>query len=122
MDKDWADQLRRTYPWFPTEVYCGPGWASLIGDLCRKIQGYLDTHPEYRKEFYVTQCKEKYGHLMFYTFPERDEIESMVDEASWQAAFTCEVCGQDGSIEFEEIEGAGNWVVVRCEKCRKQKG
>lgn len=115
----WADDLRRAYPWFPKEVFCGTGWAYIIKDLCRRIQAFLDTHEDYRKEFYVTQCKQKYGHLMFYAFPERDEIEKMVDDAASMAGSTCEVCGAPGTFGSEKISGGRSWVVVRCENCRK---
>ena len=111
---DWADQLRRTYPWFPDEVYCGPGWAPLIKDLCCRIQEFLDAHEEYRSEFYVTQCKQKYGHLMLYAFPERDEIERMIEDAGDRAIWTCETCGSPGEIGAEEVEGYGSWVTVMC--------
>ncbi len=115
---DWADELRSKYPWFPEEVYCGRGWASLIEDLCKEIQEYLDAHEEYRTEFQVTVCKEKYGHLMFYAFPKRDEIEEMIEDANSWALTTCESCGGHGTIGSQEIEGAGSCVVVLCEKCR----
>ncbi len=119
-NSDWANRLKDIYPWFPEEVHVGPGWARLIEDLCKKIQDFLDAHDDYRREFHVTVCKEKYGHLMFYAFPERDEIEQLIDDASMTAAFTCEVCGSSGQIEFEEVEGGESWVVVRCDNCRKK--
>ena len=120
LEDDWADDLRRTYPWFPEEVYCGRGWAFLIEDLCKRIQEVLDTHGDYRSEFYVTQCKEKYGHLMFYVFPERDEIERMIEDANVRALSTCEICGAPGVIGSESTGGAGSWMVVRCSNCQKK--
>ena len=117
---EWATRLREVYPWFPEEVHCGSGWAKIIADLCKKIQEFLNAHDDYRNEFCVTVCKEKYGHLACYTFPEREEIESLIDDASMTSAFTCEICGAPGAVESEEIEGDGSWVVTRCENCRKK--
>ena len=116
---DWADQLRRAYAWFPKEVYCGAGWAPLIGDLCKNIQEFLNANEDYRRQFYVTQCKEKYGHLMFYAFPERHEIEQMIEEANARALCTCEVCGAPGNVGLESMEAGRNWVVVRCDRYKK---
>jgi hypothetical protein len=112
---EWANRLREIYPWLPEEVYCGSGWAKLIEDLCKKIQKFLNAHDDYCREFCVTQCKEKYGHFMFYAFPELDEIELLIDDASMTAAFTCEVCGSPGRI------GSEGWVVVLCDECREQR-
>ncbi len=114
---EWTTRLREKYPWFPDEVYCGPGWAALIEELCDKIQAFLDAHEDYRSQFYVTVCKEKYARLHFYAFPERDEVEELIREAGDESQFTCERCGEPG--EIRGFENAGSLLAVRCDRCRR---
>jgi len=95
-----------------------PGWQKLIAQLCEDVQAFLDEHEDYRKEFYVTSVKETRGWLAFYAFPERDEIEALVEAAVTEAAVICERCGEPGKLGIEDREGFGEYWSVKCESCR----
>lgn len=62
--------------------------------------------------FSVTQVKEKYGTLRYYTSWETERIGRIITIAEAFSENICEVCGQYGQIYNK------GWVVVRCEKCR----
>jgi len=115
----WIRDMRNTFFWFPEDCRIESGWRSIVEQLCRTINGFLKANQEYRSEFRVTVCKQKYGHLMFYAYPERAEIEEMIEEADWKAYSTCELCGAPGKLRKEKSEDRA-WVVIRCDRCLKE--
>ncbi len=61
--------------------------------------------------FKVTQVKEKYGMLCFYTSGESDRILDIILEAEDASGRICELCGKRGTIR------GGGWITTRCDKC-----
>jgi hypothetical protein len=55
---------------------------------------------------------------MFYAFPEREEIEQMIEDANLAALATCEVCGAQGSLGSGKFGTSESRLGVRCDKCR----
>ena len=83
---------------FGTE--CGPGWNALIKpliDACKK-EGVT-----------ITQIKEKYGTLNFYTGPCSQELQDKIDQAEKQSAFICEQCGAPGTLQ------GYTWMYTACD-------
>lgn len=93
-------------------ISCGNGWFKLLWELCENIEKVSS------KQFRVTQVKEKFGELRFYTRPIREEqspnkneaIRKYISQAEEQSAKTCEVCGEPGSLR--KCRG---WYFTACE-------
>lgn len=90
---------------------CGDGWYYLIDNLCKCIQSYIDSnhHLEGNVQIYVTQVKEKYGTLRFYTTGGDDRVEGMIWFAEYLSSAICEECGNPGEIVVK-----GGWYMTRC--------
>ena len=86
-------------------IECGDGWYSLIDRLCADISK-ADPH------VYVTQVKEKYGTLRFYTNPTTHAVLDRIEAAEQESASVCELCGAGGAKQH----GRG-WVMTRCDDC-----
>lgn len=109
---DWQREIVEQYsyafsPRFTFEV--GDGWATLLRELMRRIDLVLDADWKDGASFRVTQCKEKYGSLRFYSSGP-DEVERIVDWAEEVSLRTCDVCGGPGRMRRE------GWLAVRCDK------
>ena len=88
----------------------GDGWATLIDDLCAKIQAVCDVQGVQIK---ATQVKEKFGTLRFYTDIGCDEIWNIIDDAERISGITCEVCGKLGKTN------GINWLKTTCSEHEK---
>lgn len=64
--------------------------------------------------FKVTQVKEKFATLRFYTNWETEEIGKLIEEAEERSSHTCEICGA-----FGEIGKSGGWLSTRCATHKK---
>lgn len=121
MDKYWFFQsdptLRTNLMAFGFE--CAEGWFPMIDELCSKIANLIDEkYPELKNDFIVTQVKEKFGMLRFYTNYGNDEIYGLVEEYEGKSATICEICG---SKEAEcKSNGCGYWISTLCDKCREE--
>lgn len=92
-----VDQSTFKVPYFE----CGPGWKKLIDplvDYCRE------------NNVKITQIKEKFGGLRFYTGAAPDEFHAMVHKAEEESFHTCEECGEPG-----ERRGK-TWLKTTCER------
>lgn len=110
-DQSWRERLSGLYGHLGGEsghltFECAGGWRHLLEDLLRDIDATLST--EDREVFQVSQIKEKYGTLRFYTHAFSDDVERLVEVAERRSAMTCEVCGEPG-----RVQGKG-WVSCRC--------
>lgn len=65
----------------------------------------------YEREFSVSQVKEKFGGLRFYTHTTNDNIEELVRLAERTASVTCERCGRFGRLRSD------GWMVTLCDRC-----
>jgi hypothetical protein len=73
-------------------IETGDGWFYLVLELCRKMQEYLDQHPEV-PQVVATQIKEKWSGLRFYYYGGDDYISGMVPLAEHLSLSICEECG-----------------------------
>lgn len=72
------------------------------------VQQEIDNLPS------IMQVKEKFGTLRFYATGGTDRTYSMIQFAEAMSALTCEVCGDQGSIDRN-----GGWYKTHCAKHRK---
>lgn len=79
---------------------CGPGWASIIKPLIEQADA---------EGVMVTQIKEKYAGLRFYTLGHSDKLDKMIDKAEDESLRTCEMCGKSGALST-----TGHWLKTLC--------
>lgn len=92
------------YDWSKYDAH--PGWQSLIKPLIQRCQdeGVL-----------ITQIKEKFGALRFYTGAASDDLHKAINEACHKSRSMCESCG--APAETSESDG---WLVTLCEEHLKK--
>ena len=93
-------------------IECGKGWYNLLDVLCTKIEKELDKNKKLKKEFRVSQIKEKFGGLRFYIGCSTDVIDKLIDEAEERSYTVCENCGE--SAVTLSIRG---WISTLCKNC-----
>jgi len=108
---------------------CGDGWYQLLDYLCGAIQEQIDYVKRYSDkgmtrtaQVVAAQVKEKFGTLRFYydgggwvfedgTFDSNnDQIDGMIAMAEHMSARTCDVCGEEGTLNEK------GWIACRCPK------
>lgn len=103
-------------PWSETPVWrsidCGYGWYGLINKL---NQDLLEIDSEYR----VSQVKEKFGGLRYYTENTSKEMNNRIYEAERQSLQTCENCGSRESVMTKSDNEPYGWIRSLCDDCRK---
>ena len=85
-------QLGKTpQDYFYWGIECGNGWFKLLWKLSEDLEkaGF---------EGQVTQVKEKYGSLRFYTTGADDVSQFLIDYAEEESGFICEICGRKGKL------------------------
>lgn len=92
---------------------CGDGWYDLLEPVIAWINDFNEKNQNSR--IHISQIKEKYGTLRFYTSTSFDELDKLIDEAENKSEVTCETCGQPG-----KMRGKG-WYYVSCEKHTSEK-
>ncbi len=93
-------------PWeeFAWRSLPGEGWWPLIAELDRDLRA-LD--PDYK----VSQVKEKFGTLRFYTFGHGGEaFFRRILKAEHKSSETCETCGEPGEIRSDTF-----WLKTLCD-------
>lgn len=93
------------------------GWRKAFGmNIVKEINKALGN---YRKDYHITQIKEKYGRLCWYDngAPEEiyDKICKIVDKYEEISKHTCLICGKKGEIDYNN-----SWLMPLCENCRKK--
>jgi hypothetical protein len=97
-------------------IECGKGWYDILDRLCTNIEQILDRDvKDLKLHFYITQIKEKFGGLRFYTSCCTDEIEMFIRAAEKESYKTCEECGRPGKCN------KGGWLSVLCDKCKEER-
>lgn len=97
-------------------IECDKGWDSILDNLCGCIQQYVTSNP-LSKDFDITQVKEKFGTLRFYTNYSDDYIDGMICLAEYLSSKTCERCGDTNRASLERL---GGWVKTICSTCRRK--
>ena len=88
-------------------------WAVDFNDTVtpkRIEQARLEMLEEEAKIPVVTQVKEKYGKLNFYTDLATEEQQAYINFAYLMSAYTCEVCGNKGKLN------RSGWIAARCKE------
>ena len=123
MNEENSDKLVKQFPDLfcnlPFGCECGNGWFSIIWMLCFDIMKECKTRdiPVGISEdteivnLYISQIKEKFGGLRFYTSVTYDFMDELLDKAEELSEKTCEECGREGSLRN------GPWLKVRCDEC-----
>lgn len=81
----------------------GKGWAKLVAPLIERAR---------RDDVRITQIKEKFGGLRFYTGPASQEFYDEIDKAESASLATCEMCGEAGNMRNDK-----GWIKTRCNAC-----
>lgn len=89
---------------------CGDGWMDLIWNLCLDIEKAMTD--EEKKSFKVSQVKEKFAGMRFYTYGATEKVNELVQKACKKSYETCELCGAPSKV----IDDSG-WYYNMCEKC-----
>lgn len=86
----------------------GDGWSDIIYELCKKID-------ESGEDVIISQVKEKFGLIRFYTLGHSDQVDEWITEAENKSSKTCEVCGKPGKQQNR------GWLYTMCNKCWNKK-
>jgi len=93
------------------------GWFDLTYKLCKDIRDWFIKHRgKIPEEFYLTQCKEKFGGLRFYISCAPKEIHDMIHKAEEESYTICEICGKPGKLR----DDLGWWLTL-CNKHYEEK-
>jgi hypothetical protein len=96
---------------------CDSGWFSIIDNLCFKLNKIIETVPKEEQEnYYVLQCKEKFGTLRYYMSCETEEMSKVIQETEDLSASICEFCGNPGTLDTSQY-----WVKTLCPTCSKER-
>jgi hypothetical protein len=101
------------------KIWDGTGWEDLWKNryLPRLFKEYDSWDDETKKQFFITDTKEKYGELRIYTsFSSDKNLESI---AEWLSGFTCQHCGAEPRTEDGKrvIWTTGGWITHLCRNC-----
>lgn len=122
----------------------GNGWFFLIDSLCATIQGYIDNHNQWVKEYgkkfdeesqehgkpsdpknttlipqlVANQVKEKFGGLRFYHTGGDEVIDGMIRLAETLSYRICENCGAMNELVNPNSTG---WIQTTCSSCARDK-
>lgn len=95
-------------------ICTGDGWYWLIDNLCDCIQSYIDANK--KEQIEITQIKEKFGSVRFYTNHSDQLINGMIwlaEHCSWNI---CEKCGSLSNITHTK-----GWIETLCKNCVEKK-
>lgn len=90
---------------------CRPGWYPLIERLTAQLAEVIAE--DRLDRFYVTQVKEKFGGLRVYVQNGNARCQALIEEATREAAQTCEGCGR----RPVKIRTHGGWLITCCDDC-----
>lgn len=98
---------------------CHDGWFDLLKKLISQIKEVCESDGFETPVMFgepinveVTQIKEKYGTLRFYTNCYNAFIQKLIDEACQSSETICECCGNQGTLGRRNL----SWS-VRCKDC-----
>lgn len=123
MNKKLEDKLKNKYKFLKRKIKapysyvlfgieCGDGWYKLLDGLCGKIEKELSKDGKLAKKFYVTQIKEKFAGLRFYTSYGNDKVFDLINEAENDSFNICENCGKPA--KHQTVKG---WMLTLCKAC-----
>lgn len=92
----------------------GNGWYDLIDTLCTTIQHNVDWNDIPQVE--VTQLKEKFGTMRYYTVGGDERTRGMIRFAEMMSGKICEECGSAGYTRHDL-----SWILTLCDSCYYKK-
>ena len=96
-------------------IECERGWYPLL----QPIMDYIDNYNKDKSEgsmIYVTQVKEKFGTLRFYTSFTTPELSRLIEEAEVKSENVCEFCGTE-----KNVGSTLGWYITICHDCVKKR-
>lgn len=112
----WTGKIPEDYDYSYTELDAMPaGWREAFGiKLCEEIKLCLDKmKPDVAAKYMITQIKEKYGQLCWYTNFTTEDLEKVMRKYEDLSKRTCIVCGKPA--EFITL----GWISPYCGDCIK---
>ena len=109
MNPEHQATLNKRYPLIfasSPSIACGDGWFDLLDVLCASLQSQTDDYNA--PQVVLSQAKEKFGQLRFYTRAASAEQRGMILLAEAMSGRICEQCGRPGALL---VAGA---VMTRC--------
>lgn len=114
----WTGKVPEDYDYSYTELDAMPaGWREAFGiELCEEIKICLNKmKPDVAAKYMITQIKEKYGQLCWYTNFTTEDLEKVMRKYEDLSKRTCIVCGKPA--EFITL----GWISPYCGDCIKLK-
>ena len=114
----WTGKIPEDYDYSYTELDAMPaGWREAFGiELCEEIKICLSKmKPDVAAKYMITQIKEKYGQLCWYTNFTTEDLEKVMRKYEDLSKRTCIVCGKPA--EFITL----GWISPYCGDCIKLK-
>lgn len=103
------------------KIWDGLGWENLWKNryLPRLFKEYDSWDEETKKQFFITDTKEKFGELRIYcSFSTKNQLESI---AGWLSNFTCQYCGAEPRENGKRvIWTTGGWITHLCKDCARK--
>lgn len=144
MKKEFEDLLISRYPKIFRKDFgfeCDDGWVNIIDNTCHLIQSHINNQRSQKaralrkvrtgetlhqwdrewlakypcRQVVFTQMKEKFGMLRAYHDGGDDYVFGVVDAAEEMSSFTCEVCGNLGTMN------SSGWIKCLCDKHREER-
>lgn len=92
---------------------CDDGWYKLIRSTSQKLETVIAKLPlKERRQWYVTQVKEKFARLRIYMSKSTDETWDIRSQAEEASAKICEGCGKPGKKRW-----VTTWMKTLCSRC-----
>ena len=94
-----TDEVDKDYNYSYTELDSMPiGWRKAFGiDICNEIKRALEKDIRLLSEYRITQIKEKYGTLRWYSNFTTKELSEVIDKYERLSSHTCIVCGKEAT-------------------------
>lgn len=112
----WTGKVPEDYDYSYTELDAMPaGWREAFGiELCEEIKICLSKmKPDVAEKYMITQIKEKYGQLCWYTNFTTEDLEKVMRKYEDLSKRICIVCGKPA--EFITL----GWISPYCGDCIK---
>lgn len=110
----WTDEVSEDFDYSYTELDSMPdGWRKAFGlQMCEELKQELIKINK-MDEFRITQIKEKFGELRFYTNWTTNEIEAIINKYTKLSRKTCINCGKPATVITT------GWISPFCNDCVK---
>ena len=109
----WTGKIPEEFNYSYTELDAMPdGWRKAFGErMCEEIRNAL-IEENYLDEYRISQIKEKYGMLRWYSFGTTQKVEDIIYKYEYISRFICMNCGRPYAKELDI-----GWVYTLCENC-----